>query len=169
MEKGHGFKDVEVSYAPIRVKDLGLNPIFNRIEIAPRKNHCFYLGPFSTPYNEIYSDHIIPGLATEGVTVSRADEIFSTEAVIEDIWSNIVAATFVVADLTTKNANVLYEVGMAHTVGKPVVIITQDMNDVPFDLRHRRCIVYSYTPRGCRQLEEQLAGTARFLLNRAHS
>ncbi|HWX45136.1 MAG TPA: ClpX C4-type zinc finger protein [Solirubrobacteraceae bacterium] len=107
VENGHEFKDIEVRDALIRVKDLGLNPIFNRIEIVPRKNHCFYLGPFSMPYNEIYRDHVVPRLAAEGVTVSRADEIFSTEAVIEDIWSNIVAATFIVADLTTKNANVL--------------------------------------------------------------
>lgn len=169
VESGHKFKDIEVRDALIQVKDLGLNPIFNRVEIAPRKDHCFYLGPFSEPYNDIYRDHVVPGLAAEGVTVSRADEIFSTEVVIEDIWSNIVAATFVVADLTTKNANVLYEVGMAHTVGRPVVIVTQDMDDVPFDLRHRRCIVYSHTPRGCLRLEEQLAGTARFLLNRADS
>lgn len=169
VEQGREFAAIEVRDAPIRVNDLGLNPIFNRIEIAPRKNHCFFLGPFSAPFNEIYRDHVVPGLAVEGITVSRADEIFGTEAVIEDIWSSIVAATFIVADLTTKNANVLYEVGMAHTVGKPVVIVTQDMNDVPFDLRHRRCIVYSYTPRGCRKLEEQLAGTARFLLNRVDS
>jgi hypothetical protein len=169
VESGHKFEDIEVRDAMIQVKDLGLNPIFNRLEIAPRKNHCFYLGPFSEPFNAIYRDHVVPGLAAEGITVSRADEIFSTEVVIEDIWSNIVAATFVVADLTTKNANVLYEVGMAHTVGRPVVIVTQDMDDVPFDLRHRRCIVYSHTPRGCLRLEEQLAGTARFLLNRADS
>lgn len=121
------------------------------------------------PFDEIYRDHVVNALAIEVVTVSRADEIFGTEAVIEDIWSSIVASTFVVADLTTKNANVLYEVGMAHTVGKPVVIITQDMNDVPFDLRHRRCIVYSHTPRGCGRLEEQLAGTARFLRHQAES
>jgi hypothetical protein len=167
VDAGREFEAIEVRGALIRVNDLGLNPIFNRIEIAPRENHCFYLGPFSTPYNEIYRDHVVPALEGEGVTVSRADEIFSTEAVIEDIWSGIVGATFIVADLTTKNANVLYEVGMAHTVGRPVIIMTQDMNDVPFDLRHRRCIVYNYTPPGCRQLEEQLAGTARFLLNRS--
>ncbi len=166
VEGGHEFSAVEVRYEPISVKDMGLNPIFNRVEIAPRDNHCFYLGPFRDPFDEVYRDHVVPTLGSEGITVERADEIFSTDVLIEDIWAGIVGATFVVADLTTKNANVLYEVGMAHTVGKPVIIITQDMQDVPFDLRHRRCIEYKHTPRGCQRLEEQLLGTARFLLNR---
>lgn len=166
VEEGHEFPSVEVRYAPIRVKDMGLNPIFNRVEIAPRDDHCFYLGPFRDPFNEIYRDHVVPSLTNEAITVERADEIFSTDVLIEDIWAGIVGATFVVADLTTKNANVLYEVGMAHTVGKPVIILTQDLDDVPFDLRHRRCIEYQHTPRGCDELEQQLVGTARFLLNR---
>lgn len=158
-----------LSKQPVRLKDLGLNPIFNRIDMVRKANHCFYLGPFSDPFNEIYRDHVVPALDREGVTVDRADEIFSTDSLIEDIWASIVSASFVVADLTTKNANVLYEVGMAHTVGRPVVIITQDIDDVPFDLRHRRCIIYTHTPRGCKLLEEQLAGTARFVLNPAPS
>ena len=56
----------------------------------------------------------------------------------------------------------MYEIGMAHTVGKPVVIITQSIEDVPFDLKQYRCIVYDYTPRGCQQLEEKIAGTLLF-------
>lgn len=57
----------------------------------------------------------------------------------------------------------MYEIGIAHTVGKPVIIITQTMDDVPFDLKHYRCIVYSYTPRGILEFEERIAGTLSFL------
>jgi hypothetical protein len=167
VERGHAFPAVEMREAPMSFQDMGLNPIFNRVDIASRDDHCFYLGPFRAPFDEVYRDHVVPTLGNEGITVERADEIFSTDVLIEDIWAGIVAATFVVADLTTKNANVLYEVGMAHTVGKPVIIITQDIDDVPFDLRHRRCIEYQHTPRGCEELEQQLVGTARFLLNRS--
>jgi ClpX C4-type zinc finger len=166
LEENFKFTAIPDSPQPVRLEDLGINPIFNRIDIERRPNHCFYLGPFSSPFNDIYRDHIAPTLDREGITVNRADEIFGTDSLIEDIWASIVGSAFVVADLTTKNANVLYEVGMAHTIGRPVVIITQDMDDVPFDLRHRRCIVYKHTPRGCKLLEEQLAGTARFVLNR---
>lgn len=169
VEKDFKFSSIPDGSEPVRLEDLGINPIFNRIDIRRQPDHCFYLGPFSDPFNEIYRDHVVPTLHREGVTVDRADEIFGTDSLIEDIWASIVGATFVVADLTTKNANVLYEVGMAHTVGRPVVIITQNMEDVPFDLRHRRCIVYQHTPRGCELLEQQLAGTARFVLNRESS
>ncbi len=57
---------------------------------------------------------------------------------------------------------------MAHTIGKPVVIITQDIEDIPFDLKHYRCIVNEYTPRGCKELENKLAGTLRFSKGSKH-
>ena len=139
--------------------------MFARSDLQARRNHCFYLGPFAEPFNTVYSDHVVPALRGLGMTVERADEIFSTDVIIEDVWRGINAANFVIADVTSKNPNVLYEVGMAHTVGKPVVLVTQDMADVPFDLRHRRCVVYEYTPRGCARLEEQLKGTAEALIN----
>jgi len=74
-----------------------------------------------------------------------------------------VSSEFILADVTGKNPNVMYEIGMAHTIGKPVIIITQQIDDVPFDLRHYRCIVYEYTPRGCKDLERKISGTLRFL------
>ena len=46
------------------------------------------------------------------------------------------------ADLTGKNANVLYELGLAHAIDKPVVLLSQSMDDVPFDLRALRVITY---------------------------
>ncbi len=64
-----------------------------------------------------------------------------------------------VAELTGRNPNVLYELGIAHTLGKPVVMITQSLDDVPFDLRHHRSIPYTHTPRGAQQLEEALSKT----------
>ena len=59
----------------------------------------------------------------------------------------------VIADCTTRNPNVFYEIGMAQTVGKPVLLITQDESDVPFDLRHLRYIKYAYTPPGMAAFE----------------
>jgi chaperonin GroEL len=73
----------------------------------------------------------------------KADEIYGTGPIIQDIWKQIWAATVVIADVTGKNPNVNYELGICHTLGVPTVIITQSMDDVPFDYRHRRCIQYS--------------------------
>lgn len=145
------------------IEMLGFRPVFQSRDLKPTQNSCFYLGPFKDPFDTIYRDHIVPPLKYNGLTVSRADEIFSTDVVIEDVWKGIVTASFVVADVSGRNPNVMYEIGMAHTVGKPVLLLSQSADDLPFDLRHRRCIIYEYTPRGCQKLEESLVQTAKFL------
>lgn len=75
---------------------------------------------------------------------------------MEDILKSIGTADVVLADLTRKNANVFYEVGICHALGKPVLLLAQSIDDVPFDLRHRRVLLYDYSPRGCKRLEGTL-------------
>ena len=72
----------------------------------------------------------------------RADELFSTGSVVEQIWEQISKARVLLADLTGKNANVFYELGLSHAAKKPVVFTAAAVDDVPFDLRHLRVIVY---------------------------
>jgi hypothetical protein len=72
----------------------------------------------------------------------RADELFSTGTVIEQIWEQIQKSKILLADLTGKNPNVFYELGLAHAAHKPVVFTSANLDDVPFDLRHLRVIVY---------------------------
>jgi hypothetical protein len=142
---------------------LGIKPRFSKVQFIVKENHCFYLCPFQEPFNIIYRDHIVPAFESVGFSIERADQIFGVEPIIDDIWEAINTSTIVAADVTGRNPNVMYEIGMAHTIGKPVIIITQSMDDVPFDLKHYRCIVYSYTPRGCKELQEKLEATIRFL------
>ncbi len=103
---------------------------------------CFVMMPFGswpdTYYREIFS-HAIKDAGMEPL---RADELFSTGTVIEQIWEQIEKAKILLADLTGKNANVFYELGLAHAAHKPVVFTTANLEDVPFDLRHLRVIVY---------------------------
>ena len=148
------------------LEELGIKPRFTKVKFTQRANHCFYLGPFSDPFNTIYRDHVVKAVKSQQFTVERADEVFGTQPIIEDIWEAINSASLILADVTGKNPNVMYEVGMAHTVGKPVIIITQNLDDVPFDLKHYRCIIYEYTPRGCQTLEEKIVATVRFLKDR---
>ncbi len=75
---------------------------------------------------------------------------------MDDIRTSIESADLIIADLTGKNANVFYEVGICHAIEKPVLLLAQSMDDVPFDLRHRRVLLYSYSPRGCKRLELSL-------------
>jgi ClpX C4-type zinc finger len=145
------------------IKILGIKPRFTKINIEKVENQCFYLCPFSEPFNAIYRDHVVPTIKKLGFPVKRADDVYSAQPIVEDIWEGICESEIILADVTGRNPNVMYEIGIAHTIGKPVIIITQTMDDVPFDLKHYRCIVYSYTPKGIKEFEERIAGTVKFL------
>lgn len=103
---------------------------------------AFVLMPFKSPFESYFEEIIRPAAKVAGFEALKADQIYGTGPIIHDIWKQIWAASVVVADVTDKNPNVNYELGICHALGVPTVIITQDFNDVPFDYRHRRCIRY---------------------------
>ena len=76
---------------------------------------------------------------------TRGDDIFGLNVVMDDVRAAIATADLVIAYLSGQNPNVFYEVGIAHTLGKPVLLLSQAIEDVPFDLRHRRVLPYEYT------------------------
>ena len=71
--------------------------------------------------------------------------MFNSGSVIEQIWQQIRKAKVLLADLTGKNPNVFYELGLAHALKKPVVLVSSNEEDVPFDLKHIRVIFYDMT------------------------
>jgi hypothetical protein len=84
-----------------------------------------------------------PAIEKTGLHAVRADaEIFATGKIIDQVWRGINAAKVLVAELTTRNANVFYELGLAHALNKPVVLVSSNESDVPFDLQHIRVIYY---------------------------
>ncbi len=141
-------------------ESMTVNPFFG-LPAPSRDEHAdiFVLMPFNRALDPVYSDHIARVAKTLGRTVNRGDDFFTTHDIMGDIWSAICAAKVVVADCTGRNANVFYEIGIAHVVGVPVVLITQDQEDVPFDLRHLRFIEYAFTPRGMTAFEATLSET----------
>lgn len=105
----------------------------------------------------VYEDFVKPTIEAECELVcERGDDVFGSNVIMDDIIHSIESADIVVADLTDKNANVFYEVGICHTLRKPVLLLAQSIDDVPFDLRHRRVLLYEYSPRGCKRLENTL-------------
>jgi hypothetical protein len=104
---------------------------------------CFVMQPFGGALGGYYGSVFKPAIEQAGLTAVRADaEIFGTGKIMDQIWRGISAATVLVAELTTKNANVFYELGLAHALEKPVVLVSSNEEDVPFDLRHIRVILY---------------------------
>lgn len=130
--------------------------------IKPQNNQakpcCFIVMPFGDEdLNVVYEDFVKPIAEAEcGLICERGDDVFGSNVIMDDILTSIGHSDLVIADLTRKNANVFYEVGICHALGKPVLLLAQSIEDVPFDLRHRRVLLYEYTPRGCKRLESRL-------------
>lgn len=86
----------------------------------------------------------------------KADDIWVNSTFIQDIFELIFTSQVVVADFTDKNPNVFYEVGIAHTLGKTVIPLTQNIEDVPSDLRHHRVLKYLPNKEGYDAMIEEL-------------
>ena len=151
----------EIMVSERELKIVRINPIFKGRDFYVEDNSCFVLMPFTTEYHlkEVYEDNIQTTVHNCGMTCLRADDILNNDAIIEDIWGQINKAKVIIADLTGKNPNVFYELGIAHTIGKEVIMISQNIDDVPFDLRYLRVIVYETTQRGTKFLQAQLTDT----------
>ena len=144
-----------------------INPIFQGREFLIDEGLTFVLSPFAEPFDTVYEDHLKPSVESfSGLRCLRADDINDNRPIMENIWKSINEARIIISDLTGKNPNVFYETGIAHTIGKEVVLITQSIADVPFDLRHLRCIVYEYVPRGMATFEQNLTNTVANILAR---
>lgn len=107
------------------------------------KKTAFILMPFADNFSDVYKFLISESLENAGYAVKRADDIKSQKNIIGDIIGGIIDCDLIVADLTGANPNVYYELGIAHALNKKVILITQEIDELPFDLRSYRVIGYS--------------------------
>ncbi len=130
---------------------------------------CFVLMPFHGHFPEYFRGILVPAAEAAGLKALKADDIYGTAPIITDIWDSIWKERIVIADVTGKNPNVNYELGLCHALGVPTILITQNMDDVPFDYKHRRCIPYdtqsydwqaSLREKITRTIQAVLSGTA---------
>lgn len=108
------------------------------------KDHktCFVLMPFKEPFDFYFKKIIKPAVEANGFLVERGDSLYRSTTIMDDVWNGIRKAAILVAELTERNPNVFYELGLAHALSKPVVLISEKMEDVPFDLRSIRVLLY---------------------------
>jgi len=86
----------------------------------------------------------------------RVDDLWNNDTIIQDIFELIYCSSIVIADFSDKNPNVFYEAGIAHTLGKKVIPITQSISDIPFNLRHYRVLEYLNNSEGLQELKTSL-------------
>jgi hypothetical protein len=139
---------------------IAVRPFFRKPEFLDVGWHVFVLMPFDPGLKRVYKT-IGAACKKLQASVARADNIFSATAVLDDITSAIYNAGIVIADCTGRNPNVFYELGVAHTFGRKVILLAQRREDVPFDIDYIRYITYEPTDAGLRRLESSLVKTMR--------
>ena len=152
----------------LRGSTITASPIWEGRSFPVEAGSCFVLMPYeeTADLQKVYRNHVKPVLESKcGLRCERADDINDVNGVMQSVWESINRARLVIADLTRRNPNVFYELGIAHTLGKPVIMIAQSMEYVPFDLRHLRCIVYEYKPERIEEFERRLEVTVRRVLS----
>lgn len=110
----------------------------------------------SGPYQELYSDVIQPAATKFGFRASHAGDVFGPGAILEDIVRGIVEAKIVIAEITPPNQNVFYELGFAHALKKPTILLAERGKQLPFDVSGYRVLFYENSIGGKRQVVEGL-------------
>ena len=123
----------------------------------------FVVMPFADDLTKIYNNVVKPTLEAEGCTVKRADEFVSHQNLLKDIIPRIFEADLIVAELTNKNPNVYYELGIAHSLNKPTILLVQNIEELLFDLASYRAVPYSENYVDIEKLKSTLQTTVHAL------
>jgi hypothetical protein len=127
------------------------------IQIKSSAPICFIVMQFTEEYNALFKEVIRPVCEAYGYEVVRADDFFTSGQIIEDITRSIRESALIIADVTPDNANVFYEVGYAHGIGKATILLSDRRRErLPFDIAGFRTLFYDNTIGGKSAVEERL-------------
>jgi hypothetical protein len=131
-------------------------PIWDHGKLEKNPRLAFVIMPFRPKWSGyVYNELLKPIVVAAGLLCQRADEMMGRN-VLDDIWRAIYGCRLVIAEITEYNANVYYELGIAHTLGKNTILLTQNVDVVPFDLRQQRLVEYTDDLPGYRKLQNEL-------------
>jgi AbiJ N-terminal domain 5 len=136
--------------------------VFEIPEVAVNDKLVSVMMPFALEFKPTY-EAIKRACEVAGFECKRADDIWENSILIQDIFRLIFTSRVVISDFSGRNPNVMYETGIAHTLGKTVIPITRDGKDIPFDLIHHRYLTYLPNGEGLAALRESLKGKLMFL------
>lgn len=130
----------------------------NMLKVIPPKKKCFVIMPFSSTKNcteeqwiDIFENTIKPAVDESGFDYEcfRASLVIGN--IIRDIFDNLYTADVVIADLTDRNANVFYELGVRHALRNATILIAQDFEHIPFDLKTNATLIYDWKTKSGRE------------------
>ncbi len=144
-------------------------PVWRTRRVEPDPALCFVLMPFGKRHlDRSFETVVVPVAAELGLSAERADH--GPEEIMEGIWERLLRARLVVADVTGENPNVMYEIGIAHALGKPLLLLgVGGAGSTTFDLRRYRHLFYRTSPRGLETLRADLRRELSALLEQSPS
>jgi hypothetical protein len=114
---------------------------FANVDITPDKPRCFVIMPFDPKMKSIY-EIIVETAKRHNVECDRADKHYISQPIVEEVKDRIDSADLVIIDVTGQNANVYFEAGIASALLKKWIILSQSKDDIAFDIKHFRVIIY---------------------------
>jgi CheY-like chemotaxis protein len=126
----------------VEKKESLFEDLSQEIERIIKTKYCFVCMPFKEEFDDVYELGIKPVVQNLGFMCERASEIQHNKGILETIYDRIDKAHIIIGDMTGQNPNVYYEIGYAHALKKEVLLLTQKVDDIPFDLRGFNHIVY---------------------------
>jgi hypothetical protein len=129
---------------------------FEGLSVQATKPQVFVAMQFGQPFDTLYQEVIEPGTRSLGLNAVRIDEIAGPGIIFQDIKDQIAEAKIVIAEITAPNQNVFYELGYAHALNKPTILLAQRGKELPFDIRSYRVIFYDDSIGGKPALERNL-------------
>lgn len=113
-------------------------------------NECFVIMPISDTdgydkghFAKVYNDIIKPAIESAGYKSIRADEVVSSNLIQLDIVERLISAPLAICDISSRNPNVFYELGLRHAFNKPVVLMKDNITPNAFDISSFRYIEYT--------------------------
>ena len=107
-----------------------------------KTKRIFVLQPFSREFTDIYESIVVPAAFSAGVEVFRVDQITGAGSIVEEIYNAIEQTELLICDISNSHPNVMYELGFAHALMKPVIMISQEPENAPFDVKGTRILYY---------------------------
>lgn len=147
---------------------IDISTSFKFQNIPRDENLVFVLMPFRERYYDLFDKFIKPVVNEKDLNCLKADDPKTNNAIIKDIIENIYKSRFVIADITERNSNVLYEIGIADSIFREVIMINdrakKKKQDYPFDVNYRRILNYDNTIAGGEDFKKVLRETIDYVL-----
>jgi len=126
------------------------------LRIEPQWPKAFVVMQFTQPFNELWKSVVEPICLSRKIDAKRADDDYGPGMIISDVVARIRESAVIIAEITPTNANVYYEVGYAHALGKPTILIAERGTKLPFDISGFRVLMYENSIDGKAKFEEGL-------------